>query len=80
MSYISFISFDYLLRLTVVGTVRARDQLLVLSLVREPSLQVIFDSGSIVETTRDNVDQAVRDAKGLVEFTGVGDHVVKLGW
>lgn len=66
--------------LTVVGTVRARDQLLVLSLIREPSLQVIFDSGSIVETTRDDVDQTIRDTERLVELARVGDHGVKLGW
>lgn len=66
--------------LTVVGTVRARDQLLVLSLVWEPSLQVIFDSGGIVETTRDDVDQTIRDTERLVELARVGDHGVKLGW
>lgn len=66
--------------LTVVGTVRARDQFLVLSLVREPSLQIIFNSGSVVETARDNVDQTIRDAERLIELARVGDHGVKLGW
>lgn len=61
----------------VVGTVGARNELLVLSLEGEPRLQVVLLGGSVVESTGNDGNNTVGKAKGLVELLGVGDHVVK---
>lgn len=61
----------------VIGAVGARDELLELALVGEPGLEVELLGGRVVERARDDGDDAVGDAKGLVEGLAVGDHVVK---
>ena len=61
----------------VVGAVGARDELLELALVGEPSLEIELLGSGVVERTGDDGDDAVRDAEGLVEGLGVGDHVVE---
>jgi hypothetical protein len=66
-------------RLTVVCAVAAADQLLVLSLVREPSLDVVLDSSGVVERTRDNANDSVRDLEGLVKVLSVDKHFVEHG-
>lgn len=63
--------------LTVVGTVGARDQLLVLSLVREPSFQIVLDGRGVVQTTRYNIDDSVWELKRLVELFRVFNHHVE---
>lgn len=63
--------------LTVVGAVRDGDQFLVLSLVREPSLEVVFLGGRVVESSGDNRDELVRESERLVEGFRVGDHVIE---
>jgi hypothetical protein len=63
----------------VVGTVRARDELLVLSLEGEPGLEVVLDRGSVVEGTRNNVDNTVGDLERLVELASNVDHRVEQG-
>jgi hypothetical protein len=62
----------------VIGAVRAGDQLLVLALEGEPGLEIVLLGGGVVQSTRDDGHDTVWNAKGLVEFLGVGDHVVKL--
>lgn len=61
----------------VVGAVGARDELLELALVGEPSLEIELLGGRVVEGARDDGDDAVRDAERLVEGLRVGDHVVE---
>jgi hypothetical protein len=53
--------------LTVVGTVAARDQLLVLALHREPRLQIVLDGSGVVESTGYDTRDSVRQLKRLVE-------------
>ena len=61
----------------VVGTVGARDQLLELSLVGEPSFKIKLLGSCIVEGAGDNGNHTVRDSEGLIELLRVGDHVLK---
>lgn len=49
--------------LTVVGTVAARDQFLVLALHREPRLQVILDGCGVVQSTGYDTRDSVRQLK-----------------
>jgi hypothetical protein len=49
-------------------------ELLVGSLVREPSLDVVLDGSGVVEGPRYDGDDSVRKAEGLVEALGVGGH------
>jgi hypothetical protein len=56
---------------------RARDELLEFTLVGEPSLEIELLGGGVVESARDDGDDAVWDAEGLVESLGVGDHVLE---
>jgi len=46
-------------------------------LEREPGLQIIFLGGSEIESARNDGDDAVRDAEGLVEAFGIREHNVK---
>lgn len=61
----------------VVETIRARDKLLVLSLEREPGLEIVLLGGGVVESSRDDRDDAVWKAEGLVEGFRGGNHFVK---
>lgn len=56
---------------TAVGD---RLELLVGSLVREPSLDVVLDSSSVVEGTRNNRYDSVRQTKRLVKALRVSSH------
>jgi hypothetical protein len=47
----------------VIGAVRARNQLLVLLVDREPRLEIELASSSIVQSTGHNVDNSVRKAE-----------------
>lgn len=64
-------------KLTVVRAVGNGDELLVLSLVREPCLEIVLLGSGVVEGARDDGDELVWEAEGLVEALGVGDHVVE---
>lgn len=61
----------------VVGAVRAGDELLVLTLVWEPSLKIVLLGGGVVERAGDDLNNTVWDAKGLVELLGVPDHLLE---
>ena len=63
--------------LTIICAVRTADQLLVLSLVWEPSFQIIFDRGCIVEGARDDANDSVWQFEGFVELAGILDHEVE---
>ena len=62
----------------VVGAVGAGDELLVLALEGEPGLEIVLLGGSVVERTRDNANNAVGKAEGLVELLGSVDHLVEV--
>ena len=62
----------------VVGAVGAGDELLVLALEGEPGLEIVLLGGSVVESTRDNADDTVGQAEGLVELLGSVDHLVEV--
>jgi len=55
--------------------IRDRLQLLVRSLVREPSFNVVLDGGGVVEGSRDDRDDLVRKLQRLVESFRVGGHL-----
>lgn len=61
----------------VIRAVGARDKLLILSLEREPSLEVILLGGCIVQPPGHNGDYPVRETQALVECLGIGDHLIK---
>lgn len=61
----------------VVGAVGARDQLLELSLVGEPSLKIELLGGGVVERAGNDGHDAVGDAERLVKLLRVGNHLVK---
>ena len=61
----------------VVCAVWARNKLLVLSLVWEPSLEIILLCCSIVQCPGDNLDNPIRNTKWLIELLWDADHVVK---
>lgn len=65
--------------LTIVGTVAARDQLLVLALHREPGLEVVLDRSGIVERSRNDLRDPVGETQRLVERLRVLEHGVKHG-
>ena len=52
----------------VVSTVRARDELTVGIVAREPSLKIVFLRSSIIELARNDIDNLVGEAKGLVKL------------
>lgn len=68
--------FDIQRPALVVGTVGARHEFLVFPLVREPRFEVVLDRSGIIETARDDVDDAVRDLEGFVECTRDVDHLL----
>lgn len=43
----------------------------------EPGFKVVLFGGSIVQLPRHDVDHPVGQAQALVEFLGVGDHLLK---
>lgn len=61
----------------VVSAVGARDKLLVLALKGKPCLQVVFLGGSIVQGTRHNRNDLIRQAQRLVEGLRGFDHGVE---
>lgn len=62
----------------VIEAVGARDELLVLALEGEPSLKIVLLRGSVVESTGNDGNDAVRKAKRLVElFRGV-NHAIEV--
>lgn len=63
--------------LTVIRAVAARNQLLVLSLEREPGFQIILYRRGVVQRAGNDVDNSVRQAEGLVKGFTVGDHRVE---
>ena len=65
--------------LTVIGTVAARDQLLVLSLHGEPCLEVVLDRSGIVQSSRNDLRDSVGETERLVERLGVFEHVLEHG-
>lgn len=52
----------------VIGAVGARDQLLILTLEREPSLKVVFSRGRIVKSTRYNRNNLVWNSQRLIKL------------
>lgn len=52
----------------VIGAVGARDQLLILTLEREPSLKVVFSRGRIVKRTRYDRNNLVWNSQGLIKL------------
>lgn len=65
--------------LTVVGTVAARDQLLVLALHGEPSLEIVLDCSGIVKRSRNDLRDPVRKTQRLIESLRVLQHGLKHG-
>lgn len=61
----------------VVSAVRARDQLLIGTLEREPGLQIVLLGSSVVEGPRDDRNNTVRETERLVKVLRVLNHVVK---
>jgi hypothetical protein len=64
---------------TVVCAVADTDELLVLSLVREPGLEIVLFGGGVVERSRDDRDELVRQLERLVKVLRVLDHRVEHG-
>lgn len=66
-------------RRTIVGTVRARHQLLVPPLERKPRLQItLFRRGEVQRAAHDR-DNAIRQPEALVKRLAVGQHRVERG-
>lgn len=63
--------------LTIVRTIRARDQLLVTPLEREPSLQIILLRRRQIQRARNDAHDPIRNAQALIERLRVGDHRVE---
>ena len=63
----------------VVGTIRARHEFAISVVSGEPALQIQLLDGSVVERARDDVDDVVGEAQGLVELLGRLDHLVLHG-
>ena len=61
----------------VISAVGARDKLSKGIVAWEPSLKIILHGGSIVELTRDNVNDLVGETETLVEFFRGADHAVE---
>lgn len=57
-----------------VGAVRARDQLPVSVVAREPGLQVVLLGGGVVQGPRNNADHPVGQPQALVELLRNLDH------
>lgn len=62
----------------VIGTVGARNKLLVLLLEGEPSLEIILLGGGVVQLAGDNGHNSVGKTQRLVELLGGINHSVKL--
>lgn len=62
----------------VIRAVGAGDELFILLLVRKVCFQIVLLRGRIVEGSRNNVDNLVREAEGLVEFFRGRHHLVKV--
>lgn len=61
----------------IVRAVGARHELLVLALEREPGFEIPLLGGGVVEGARDDGDDLVGEAEGLVEFFRGVDHLVE---
>lgn len=62
----------------VIGTVAAGDEFLVFTLEGEPGFEIVLLGSGVVESSRDDGDDAVGEAEGLVEFFGETDHFVEV--
>lgn len=51
----------------IVSAVRAGDKFTPIIVAREPSFKVVFGRGSVIELSRNNVDNAVRKFESLIE-------------
>lgn len=65
------------IELTVVRAVRARDQLLIRALEREPCLQIILLTRCQVQRSRYDGHDAVRDLQALIELFRSANHRVE---
>lgn len=60
----------------VIEAITARDQFSKGARAREPRLQIQFFGSGVVESARNDVDNAIRDFQGSVEILRVGYHLV----
>ncbi len=61
----------------IIGTIAARDQFLVLALIREPCLKVVLLGSGVIESTRDNSYDLVGETERLVKFFRICEHFVE---